>query len=301
MNGGGIDGARLSPEGLSVGDAFGDQFFRSQEFVLPRIAGRVLPEPPWPWTDDTAMALSVVEILRSHGSIDRDALARAFADRYRSDPSRGYGSTAHGILQALGNGVPWPIAAGGVFDGQGSMGNGAAMRAAPIGAFFASDGKTANEDDLLDTVVRNARASAEPTHSHADGQAGAIAVAVAAAVACRWPVPSGETLLAAVAMRTPPGPTRDGLEKARSLPLDYDVRTAAAALGTGHLVISSDTVPFALWCAARHLTDFESALWTTVSGLGDRDTTCAIAGGIVALAVGWEGIPAQWRAAREAL
>jgi len=31
------------------------------------------------------------------------------------------------------------------------------------------------------------------------------------------------------------------------------------------------------------------------------DTTCAIVGGIVALAVGPEGIPADWLAARESL
>ena len=66
-------------------------------------------------------------------------------------------------------------------------------------------------------------------------------------------------------------------------------------------MIAQDTVPFALWCAARQLTHFEEALWATVSGFGDRDTTCAIVGGIVSLAVGREGLPAEWLAARESL
>lgn len=66
-------------------------------------------------------------------------------------------------------------------------------------------------------------------------------------------------------------------------------------------VVAQDTVPFALWCAARHLDDLEEAMWTTVSGLGDRDTTCAIAGGIVALAVGEDGLPSTWRQCRESL
>jgi ADP-ribosylglycohydrolase len=74
-----------------------------------------------------------------------------------------------------------------------------------------------------------------------------------------------------------------------------------AALGNGSQIISQDTVPFALWCAARHLTEFEEAIWTTVAGFGDRDTTCAIAGGIVALAVGREALPSEWLAAREPL
>ena len=74
-----------------------------------------------------------------------------------------------------------------------------------------------------------------------------------------------------------------------------------SALGNGRKVISSDTVPFSLWCAARHLGDFVEAMWTTVSGLGDRDTTCAIVGGIVALAAGRSSIPEDWLRAREAL
>ena len=60
-------------------------------------------------------------------------------------------------------------------------------------------------------------------------------------------------------------------------------------------------MPFALWCAARHLDDDEEALGLTVSGLGDRDTTCAIVGGIVACYVGEEGIPVAWLQAREPL
>lgn len=43
----------------------------------------------------------------------------------------------------------------------------------------------------------------------------------------------------------------------------------------------------------------EDALWTAVSGLGDRDTTCAIVGVIVALQVG--AVPSLWLAAREPL
>lgn len=55
----------------------------------------------------------------------------------------------------------------------GSMGNGAAMRVAPIGAYFADD---------LDKVLSHARASAEVTHGHREGIAGAMATAVASAL-----------------------------------------------------------------------------------------------------------------------
>ena len=76
---------------------------------------------------------------------------------------------------------------------------------------------------------------------------------------------------------------------------------AARCLGSGQRVLASDTVPFCLWCAARHLDNYEEAMWTTVAGLGDRDTTCAIVGAIVALSAGPASIPKEWLEAREPL
>ncbi|MFD3702012.1 ADP-ribosylglycohydrolase family protein [Nocardia sp. NPDC058658] len=49
-------------------------------------------------------------------------------------------------------------------EGRGSWGNGAAMRVAPLGAWFADD---------LDRVVDEATASAMVTHTHPDAVAGA--------------------------------------------------------------------------------------------------------------------------------
>ena len=42
-------------------------------------------------------------------------------------------------------------------------------------------------------------------------------------------------------------------------------------------------------------------MWQTVAGLGDRDTTCAIVGGIVACAGPVWGIPDEWLRRREDL
>ena len=288
--------ARLALDGLSVGDAFGERFFGSPALVESLIAQRSLPAPPWFWTDDTAMALSVFEELEEKQRIDRDSLARRFATRYRNDNRRGYGGTAHDILMDIALGGDWREVAQSAFDGQGSMGNGSSMRVAPIGAYFADD---------LGAVIQHARASAEPTHAHADGQAGAIAVAVAAAIACRMGsalLPrSGAHLLRAVLEHVPVGPIAAGIRRAVELPLTADPAIAAAELGNGSQILASDTVPFSLWCAARHLDDFEQALWTTVSGLGDRDTTCAIVGGIVALSAAAPAIPSTFLENREPL
>ncbi len=87
--------------------------------------------------------------------------------------------------------------------------------------------------------------------------------------------------------------------KRLEFPPDASVQVAVAKLGNGSAVTAPDTVPFALWCAAHNLDNFDEALWATVSGLGDRDTTCAIVGGIVVMYTGVESIPSKWLEHRE--
>ncbi|MBK6692869.1 MAG: ADP-ribosylglycohydrolase family protein [Myxococcales bacterium] len=120
--------ARLSLEGLSIGDAFGERFFGSPATVQSLIEQRAMPREPWHWTDDTAMALSIYEVLLDRGRIDRGALARRFENATAPIRRRGYGGAAHDILAKLADGAPWNEVAREPFDGQGSMGNGGAMR-----------------------------------------------------------------------------------------------------------------------------------------------------------------------------
>jgi ADP-ribosylglycohydrolase len=286
--------AAVALAGLSVGDAFGERFFVEPAVAERWIAERTVLAAPWSYTDDTEMALSVVAILDRYGRIEQDALAEAFAAHY--DPSRGYGPSMHRLLSRFRDGAPWRVTARDSFSGQGSYGNGAAMRAAPVGAYFADD---------LDTVVAEAMKSAEVTHAHPEGIAGAVAVAVAAAWA--WQLrrssqrPSRSDFLDRVLARAPAGEVHSRIRRARDLSEGAPVQTAVAVLGNGIGLSAQDTVPFALWCAGRHLDAYDDALWLTVSGLGDRDTTCAIVGGIVACHVGEAGIPAAWIEARESL
>lgn len=280
---------KRSLEGLSVGDAFGERFFQPPGILEAALKERRVPgRAPWTWTDDTAMAISLVETLSAHGTLRPDDFAQRLGRRYTAEPSRGYGSGAHDVLAQLSLGVPWAKAAASLFKGQGSMGNGAAMRVAPLGAFFSQA--------PLSTVVEEASRSAAVTHAHPDGQAGAVAVAVTAAcLAKNEPLAMVWTHVLA---RTPHGPTRDGLERASRLGFDVPATHAAQKLGSGAKVLSQDTVPFSIWCALKHHGDFQEAMWSTVSGLGDRDTTCAIVGGLVALQ---NPPPAEWLRSREAL
>lgn len=288
-----LERARVALEGLSVGDAFGERFFARPDVVGRLIAERALPAPPWPYTDDTEMALSLVAVLRRHGTIEQDALARSFAER--ADPGRGYGAGALELLRRVKSGADWRAASAELFGGAGSYGNGAAMRVAPLGAFFADD---------LDRVVLEARRSAEVTHAHPEGVAGAIAVAVAAAWAWRighGGAPSAFSLCEMVLPFVPEGEVRERVRRAAELSPGLPARWAVDLLGNGSAVSAQDTVGYCLWCAGSFLSDYEAALWHTASGLGDVDTTCAIVGGIVASRVGVEGIPAEWRRSREPL
>lgn len=286
-----LERMQLSLTGLSVGDALGETFFGAGSELLNRIERREVPPAPWQYTDDTEMALSIAEALWQYGRIDPDKLAEGFARRF--NPWRGYGAGAHRLLIRLQWGGNWRTEAALMFEGRGSYGNGAAMRVAPLGAYFADD---------LEAVRENATLSAQPTHTHPEGIAGAVAVAVAAALAFR--VGEGESMSAEAFLRhvienVPESETRNGIEQAVDIQSDRVPAIVARQLGSGFKISAQDTVPFALWCAAHHLDDYEEAFWATVSGLGDIDTTCAIVGGIVALCARQRGIPKAWLEARE--
>jgi ADP-ribosylglycohydrolase len=291
-----LDRARISLEGLSVGDSFGDLWFFIGRDVTPfePIEYRKLPAGQWEFTDDTQMALSVFSILRQYGEIDQEQLALSYANRY--DRSRGYGPAMHSLLAQIRSGMPWQQAAKSLFSDQGSYGNGAAMRVAPVGAYFA---------DNLEKAAEHAHRSAELTHAHPEASAGAIAVAVAAALAWQLcansKVPTRQEFIDRVLPLIPDSEVRSKTRLARDMAPGNSVRNAVIMLGNGSGISAQDTVPFTLWCAGEHLDNYEEALWLTAAGGGDVDTNCAIVGGIVAMYTGRAGIPVKWLANREAL
>ncbi|MFK4123000.1 ADP-ribosylglycohydrolase family protein [Streptomyces longwoodensis] len=283
-----LERALASLRGLAVGDALGSQFFVPVN--VPLLKRRELPSGPWQWTDDTEMACSVVAVLASHGRIDQDALARSFAEHHDFD--RGYGPAVNRLLRLVREGGDWRELSAALFNGQGSWGNGAAMRIAPLGAWYADDPEQA---------THQAEISAYPTHQHREAVVGAMAVAAAAALAAAPDgPPSPESLLDGVIALVPRSAVGAGLRRARDM-LDYgDAATVAAVLGCGRRTTAHDTVPFAVWSAARSLGGYEEAFWTTAQVGGDVDTTCAIVGGIVA--AGRAGAPpAAWAERTEAL
>ncbi|WP_433199356.1 ADP-ribosylglycohydrolase family protein [Dactylosporangium sp. CS-047395] len=269
--------ARDALEGLATGDAYGAQHFTRPE----------LRTPPWPWTDDTQMAAVLVAHLHTRDTVDQDKLAKAWATA--CEPGRGYGVGAYLTLQAIVAGTPWPDAARDGFGGQGSYGNGAAMRVAPLGAYHAGDPARAAEQAQAQAVV---------THAHPEGVAGAVAVAVAASTAAYARLTGARPdLLAAALQHVDPATTvAKLLRKARNI---RNVQQAASVLGTGERVTAQDTVPYTIWVANRFLGDFTAGIEACCTAGGDIDTTAAITGGI--LAAHDPALPPDWVQAREPL
>jgi len=165
--------------GLAVGDALGapwegvlgDMIYRMgpAERIVKHASGDTIY-----YTDDTQMMIGVVQTLIERGSIDKATLAQRFADNYH--PDRCYGPGARRVINAIGSGEDWEALAAGLFDGEGSLGNGGAMRVAPLGLYWSGN---------LQKVSEQAGLSALPTHCHEIGVDGARILAVAAALAAR--------------------------------------------------------------------------------------------------------------------
>jgi len=169
------------------------------------------------------------------------------------------------------------------------MGNGAAMRVSPIGAYYFND---------LEMVKQLAIQSAEITHTNIEGITGAIAVAVATAIATQIELAHKtmppKVFIENVLKELPNSDTKAKINKSLAIPYTYNIETVKTILGNGSKIMAQDTVPFAIWCAAYNLYNFEEALWKAVSILGDRDTICAIVGGITMMSTEEKNIPQEW-------
>jgi poly(ADP-ribose) glycohydrolase ARH3 len=224
------------------------------------------------YSDDTQMLIGVAECLRHHGRIEPDSLMRCFADNY--DPSRGYGPGTRRMLDAISRGEDWHTLAGGLFPG-GSLGNGAAMRVAPVGLFFHGD---------LKRVAEEARESALPTHSHPIGVDAAVLVATAVA-------------MAVVANEIEPASFLSQLAaSAETEEFRWQLKTAARlgptdAIPFGSSLEAHRSVTSAIVCFTMSPTSFRSTIASALALGNDTDTLAAIAGGISGALLGINAIP----------
>jgi ADP-ribosylglycohydrolase len=263
--------------GLALGDALGAVH---EGGLLARLTWRVLGIGKGRllrYTDDTEMALVLTRSLATRRGVDSDALAREWAEQARW--TRGYGRGTLRLLARVRRGEDWRTANRSVFR-SGSYGNGAAMRAAPLGLWFRDD-----PEALTDA----ARLAASITHAHPLGIEGGVLVAHATAMALRGPLD-----LVALRERCVEEAFRSRLEAAVS-PMDPD----AARRRLGNSIRADESVVTALHAATRFDEFLPMIEWITAVG-GDTDTIGAMAGAVYGARHGIASLPVDLLARVEA-
>lgn len=268
--------------GTFVGDALGMPYEGMSSAAVPaRLEMVEARRGRGTYTDDTEMMIVLAESLLEHGSVNHERLAQAFLER--CDPSRGYGAGTLQVLELWRRGVAVEAAATRLFGGGGSLGNGAAMRIAPIAVLFA---------DAPDELRAQAERSARLTHAHPLAVDAAIAQAAAIAAALR-----GEDILTAARAAATRPEMRRQLDHAAAL-LGSDLGPAEVGELLGNSAIGHESVPTAIFAAASQ-TGFEAAVSFAVRCGGDTDTLGAMAGAVAGAAHGAASIAARWMEALE--
>lgn len=276
--------------GTGLGDAIGEMAFHFRNRADLR--SRIAQADQLLYTDDTAMAIGLAESLVQAGGLDEQHLGDTFRDHYHREPWRGYASGPPSIFgQVQREGTSCTEAARSLFGGQGSFGNGAAMRIAPLGLFFH------DTPDLYDKARRSARV----THAHPIGIDGAAVLAWAVArVVGRDPQEPFPLQVFCEGLvdfaRTPE--IRDKMQLVHTL-LTRGTTPLAAAHHLGQSVAVHESLPFALYAFLRHPRSFEDCLFCACLHGGDRDTLGAMACAVSGAYLGIDAIPPNWRAKLE--
>ena len=269
--------------GLAVGDAVGAKW----EGLPPALIFEMGPADKIVehasrdmiyYTDDTKMAISVAQTLIDLGKIDKHFLAQKFAENYH--PDRGYGQGARQIINAIGHGEDWERLAASIFNGKGSLGNGAAMRVAPIGIFFAPD---------LVRVASEAALSASPTHSHEIGIDAARILAVGVALAAQ----------SAGKLFDREGFLRELRATARTEEFQWqlghalELRRFAPLSSFGNSLEAHRSVTTAIMCFVDSPDRYDQAIARAIGQGDDVDTLAAMAGALSGARLGLRAIPTQ--------
>lgn len=186
-------------------------------------------------TDDSVLTIAVADAI-----INKKSYQSAILEWARRYPNSGYGGYFRSWMDAP---EPQPY---------NSFGNGSAMRVSAVGWAF----------DTVEEVLRQAEASAIPTHNHPEGIKGAQATALAIFMARKgWEKEEIRTEIAA----------RFG----------YDLERTIAEIRPIYVYNETcqESVPEAL-IAFLDAQDFEEAIRLAVSLGGDADTLAAISGAV---------------------
>ena len=276
--------------GCGLGDAIGEMAFHSPQKEL--LDDHLQHTSEFRYTDDTAMAIGLAEAIIESGDIVTQNLGDRFRKNFEQEPWRGYASGPPTIFSLVGRkGISYTQAAQSLFNREGSLGNGGAMRIAPVGLFYYDD------KDLYEKAVR----SAEITHTHPLGTDGAAVQAKAVAEAVKLDPDrefSSEKFIHELIEFSKTEAVRFKMELVHEL-IRKDASPREAAVSIGQSVAVHESMPFAIFSFLRYPDQFEQAIFCSILNGGDRDTLGAMTGSLSGAYLGITAIPLEWRAKLE--
>ncbi|XP_034269304.1 ADP-ribosylhydrolase ARH3 isoform X1 [Pantherophis guttatus] len=334
--------------GALLGDCLGGDFEARESVSAPELlrfvlALRPLPSPPRQgpaaepgeesggksegsrvpkilyYSDDTAMAHSLVRSLLAKRDFDEVDMAKRFAEEYDKDPDRSYGGGVVTVFKKLLSPKCRDVfePARQQFNGKGSYGNGGAMRVAGISLAYS---------DVQD-VKKFAKLSAELTHANSLGYNGAILQALAVHYALcgesnrdkfldqligqMEDVEADDKSVADARMLGyEDRPFSKRLKKIREFLEQGTVSRSDVLLELGNGIEALNSVPTAIYsflrCMESHpdVPDRYNSLQRTIMYCillgGDTDTIATMAGAIAGAFYGEEQVPQSWRESCEA-
>lgn len=218
-------------KGAIIGDIVGSRLERSG----PKTTDFELFTTECRFTDDTVLTVAIADAILSQK--DYGEAIKAYALAY---PEAGYGGTFKKWMRDE------------LEEEYNSWGNGSAMRVSPVGWLF----------NDLETVRREARNTAMPTHGHPEGVKGAEAIATAIFLARK-------------------GGGKEDIRQHITEAFGYNLRRTVEAIRPDYAfdVSCQGSVPEAI-IAFLDSKDFVHAIRLAVSLGGDTDTQAAMAGSI---------------------
>jgi len=269
--------------GSMVGTAVGDSLGARME----GLAGvQAVHEIGPRYTDDTVMTLGVAESLVECKGYDYWDMTDRFVRNYELEPWRRYGTGTSRVFRMMKSGRM----GFGMLDRQlypeGSFGNGAAMRVAPVGLLYYDDPRALREI---------AYHTAGITHSNELAMEGAAlqACAVALAVLADREDIKVKEYVGALRMFVKPGPYQDKMKAIMRL-LDQHAGKVQVVKELGNGVEAINSVPTAIYSFLAN-PGFESAVTYAVSLGGDADTIGSMCGAIAGACYGIESLPNRWK------
>ncbi len=239
------------------------------------------------YTDDSEMMKGVLEsLIINKGEFNGPDMAETFVRNF--DYTRGYGPGTITVLMKIKEGQSWDKPATESFYGEGSLGNGAAMRICPVGLLY---------HDNLEKLIQTTDQVAIITHSHPLGRQGAILQAYAVALAVDSNPRKFEPHDFIEKLRTLPqklSPVyQKRLEKVETY-VNSPPSTDILVNELGANVTAPESVPIAIYNFLINPTNFYEVVHSSISCGGDTDTIACMSGAIVGAFLGIGGIPKQW-------